>query len=63
MCKLSRTEAAKPTHTCSLVDKILIVRLVKVKGNRLFRNQGINLGLGTVYDRILPVHMRADLLQ
>ena len=59
----SRTEAGKRTHTCSLVDEILIVRMVKVESNPLFRNQPVNMGLGTAYGRILQVHMLADLLQ
>ena len=58
----SRTEAAKSPHTCRLVDKILIVGMVKVESNPLFRNQRINLELGTAYGRIFQVHMCADLL-
>ena len=61
MCEPSRTEAAKPTHTCGLVDEILIVRMVKVESNPLFCNQRVNLA--TTYGRILQVHMHADLLQ
>ena len=41
-----RTEAAKLTHTCGLVDEILIVRRVKLESNPLFRNQRVNVGLG-----------------
>ena len=37
----SRTEAAKLTHTCRLVDEILILRMVKMKSNLLFRNQRV----------------------
>ena len=59
----SRTEAAKPPHTCGLVDEILIVGMVKVESNPLFRNQRVNPGPGTAYGRIFQVHMRADLLQ
>ena len=59
----SRTEAAKPPHNCALGDEILIVGMVKVESNPLFRNQRVNVGLGTAYDRIFEVHMRADLLQ
>ena len=43
-----RTQAAKLTHTCDLVDEILIVRMVKMESNTLFRNQRVNLVLGGV---------------
>ena len=46
----SRTVAAKLAHTCGLVDKIfivsLIVRMIKMESNPLFRNQCINVVLG-----------------
>ena len=41
----SRTEAATLTHTCGLVDILLIVR-IKMENNPLFRNQRVNLVLG-----------------
>ena len=42
----SRTEAATLTHTCSLVDILLIVQMVKMQNNLLFLNQRVNLVLG-----------------
>ena len=59
----SRTETAKPTHSCRLIDKIFIVRMVKVESNPLFWNQRVNVGLGTTYGRMIQLRMRADLQQ
>ena len=42
----SRTDAAKPTHTCGLVDKTLIVGMVKVESNPWFRKERVNVVLG-----------------
>ena len=42
----SRAEAAKVKHTCGLVDVRLIVRMVKMENNPLFRNQRVNIVLG-----------------
>ena len=63
MRKPSRTEAAKPTHTCGLVDEILIVWMVKVERNPLFGNQRVNVGLGAAYGLFFQVHMCTNLLQ
>ena len=41
-----RTEAAKLTHTCGLIDEILIVRMVKMQSNPLFCNQRVDVVLG-----------------
>ena len=57
------TEAAKMPHTCGLVDNILVVQMVKVASDLLFRDQPVNVGLGTVYSCIFQVHVRAHLLQ
>ena len=46
MREASRTEAAKVTHTCGSVDITLIVRMVKMENNPLFRNQCVNIVLG-----------------
>ena len=42
----SHIEAATLTHTCGLVDILLIVRMVKMEKIPLFRNQRVNLVLG-----------------
>ena len=42
----SRTEAAAVTHTCGLVDILLIVRMVKMEKNPLFRNLRVDVVLG-----------------
>ena len=42
----SRTEAAKLTHTCDLIDILLIVQMVKMENNPLFCNQRVNKVLG-----------------
>ena len=55
--------AAKLPHTWNVVEKILVVSTVKVGRDLLFRNQHANVGLCTVYDGILQVHVFADLLQ
>ena len=61
--KASRTVAGKLPHTCGVGDKILVVWMVKVKGDPLFRNQHLDVGLCTAYGHILQVHVRANLLQ
>ena len=42
----SRTEAATLTHTCRLVDILLIVRMVKMESNPLILNLRVNVVLG-----------------
>ena len=42
----SRTEAAILTHTCRLVDILLIVRMVKMESKSLIRNLRVNVVLG-----------------
>ena len=46
MRKPSRTEATTLTHTCGLVDILLIVRMVKMENNPLIRNLRVNVVLG-----------------
>ena len=51
MRELSRTEAAKLTHTCGLVDIILTVRMVKMGSNPLFCNQRVEPERGRPFRR------------
>ena len=46
MRKPLRTEAGTLTHTCGLVDILLIVQMVKMENNPLFRNLRVNVVLG-----------------